>query len=147
MASRTMSSGRTFTFGYLEKKITFRIMASAGSWTTPILVGGHGPVDATLLAGIPVGVLKASVIRLSAGKFQVTLDDAYNKLTTVKCFYSGSGDAEDLIAQGGLITNLNSSTPIVFIVKTKTGAVNTDPGTTDTNTNISCELVFEDSAA
>lgn len=144
MSSRTMS-GRTMTFGIQEKAIRFRIMASAGSWTTPVIVGGRGASASIAGAGIADGV--TSVVRTAAGKFTVTLDDAYAKLGTAQATYQGSGDAEDISAQVGVISNLGTSTPTTLVVKTKTGTVNTDPATTDVNTSINVDLVFEDSGA
>ena len=148
MSSRAMSSKSTYSFGLLEKCIRLRIYAGAGSWATPFLAAGRGINTNNAAFGVPDGAGAAgAVTRLSAGKFQITLDDAYLKLVTAQATYAGSGDAEDLVAQVGLIGNLGTSTPTTVIVKTKTGAVNTDPGTTDANTFIAVDLVFEDSAA
>ncbi len=146
MSSRTMS-GRTQSFGIQQKAIRFRIMASAGSWTTPVIVGGRGASASIAGAGIADGV--TSVVRNSAGKFTVTLDDSYAKLETFQVSYQGSGDAEDIVAQAGVVSNLatSASTPVTVVVKTKTGGANTDPGTTDVNTSINVDLVFEDSGA
>lgn len=147
MSSRTMS-GRTKTFGIDEKLIRFRIMASAGSWATPVLVGGRGSNASIAGAGNAEGAnFTGGVVRTAAGKFTVTLDDAYNKLVTAQATYQGSGDAEDLVAQIGVVSNAQTSTPLTIVIKTKTGAVNTDPATTDINTSINVDLVFEDSNA
>lgn len=136
MASRAMS-GRPATFGLLEKTLRFRIMASAGSWNTPVVVGGRG-------TGTAPGV--ASVSRAAAGKFLVTLEDGYAKLVTAHATYQGSGDAEDLVAQIGVPANVGTSTPVLLMIKTKAGAANTDPATTDANTAIHVDLTFEDSS-
>lgn len=143
MASRTMS-GRTMSFGVQEKAIRFRIMANL-AWTAPVLVGGRGTNPTLANQGIPAGV--ASVVRTAAGKFTVTLEDAYSRLVTAQATYQGSGDAEDLVAQIGAISNLGTSTPTTIVVKTKTAGANTDPATFDANTSINVDLVFEDSVA
>lgn len=132
------------SFGIQEKVIRFRIMAN-GSWTTPFIAAGRGINTVNSGLGVADGV--TSVTRLSAGKFQVTLDDAYAKIVTVQTSYSGSSDTEDLYAQGGVLANVGTSTPVTLIVKTKTGTANTDPGTTDVNTHIDVDVMFEDSAA
>jgi hypothetical protein len=88
-----------------------------------------------------------SVAQTAAGKFTVTLDDSYLKLSAVQATFSCSGDAVDIYAQAGVTSNLGSATPTTLVVKTKTGAVNTNPGTTDVDTYISVTVIFEDSAA
>lgn len=144
MASRTMGNVPPLTFGLLEKLIRFRIVAN-GAWTTPIIVAGRG-VNATFPTfGNGIGV--TSVVRTGAGKFTVTLDDPYSKLVTAQATYQGSGDAEDISAQVGVITGIGTSAPVTIVIKTKTGTVNTDPGTVDANTSISVDLTFEDSGA
>lgn len=145
MASRTMS-GRTMTFGIQEKALNFRILAgplSAPSWTTPVVVGGPGENSGNVALGVARGV--ASVAQTAAGKFTVTLEDSYSKISSLQATFSCSGDAVDIYAQSGAITNLGSSTPATVVVKTKTGAVNTNPATTDTDTYISVTITFEDS--
>jgi len=142
MASRTMS-GRTMTFGLQEKAIRFRIMAGGGSWATPVIVGGRGTHPTLAGQGVAPGV--AQVIKSGAGKFTITLEDAFARLVTAQASYQGSGDAEDLVAQVGQILNVGTSSPVVLAIKTKAGAANTDPATSDANTSISVDLVFEDS--
>lgn len=144
MASRSMSSVPPYTFGLLEKKLAFRIVAN-GSWATPIVVGGRGTNAIQAAFGNGLGV--TSVAQTAAGKFTVTLDDPYAKLVTAQATYQGSGDAEDLVAQVGVISNVGTSTPVTIVIKTKTGAANTNPGTVDANTSISVDLLFEDSGA
>lgn len=134
-----------YSFGILEKKVTCRIIAN-GSWATPILVGSRGTNATIAGAGNAMGC--ASVAQTAAGKFTITLDDTYLKLVGVQATYSGSGDAEDLYAQGGIVSNLATpGSPITVVIKTKTGAANTNPGTTDVNTYINVHLEFEDSSA
>jgi len=133
-----------YTFGILEKVLRFRIVAN-GSWATPIIVGGRGVNTTFPSFGNGLGV--TSVAQTAAGKFTVTLDDAYSKLVTAQATYQGSGDAEDLVAQVGVISNIGTSTPVTIVIKTKTGAVNTNPGTVDANTSINVDLTFEDSSA
>jgi hypothetical protein len=145
MSSRTMS-GRPNTFGIQEKQLNFRIVAgplSAPSWTTPVVIGGPGENSGNAAVGIARGV--ASVAQTAAGKFTVTLEDTYAKLTGIQATFSCSGDAVDIYAQGGAMTNLASTTPVTLVVKTKTGAVNTNPATTDLDTYISVSVTFEDS--
>lgn len=145
MASRTMS-GRTMTFGLKEKALNFRILAgplSAPSWATPVVVGGPGDNPGNTALGVARGV--ASVAQTAAGKFTVTLEDAYAKITSGQATFSCSGDAVDIYAQFGAISNLATSTPATVVVKTKTGGTNTNPATTDTDTYISVTLTFEDS--
>ncbi len=145
MASRTMS-GRTMTFGIQEKQLNFRILAgplSAPSWATPVVVGGPGENSGNTALGVARGV--ASVAQTAAGKFTVTLEDSYAKITNCQATFVCSGDAVDIYAQGGVTSNLSSSTPATFVVKTKTGGTNTNPATTDVDTYISVTLTFEDS--
>ncbi len=145
MASRLMS-GRTMTFGIQEKQLNFRIVAgplSAPSWATPVVVGGPGENPGNVALGYARGV--ASVAQTAAGKFTVTLEDSYSKVDTVQATFSCSGDAVDIYAQGGVMANLGSATPTTLVVKTKTGATNTNPATTDLDTYISVSVTFEDS--
>lgn len=147
MASR-QTVGRINTFGILQKQLNFRIMAgplSAPSWATPIIVGGSGVNAGNSALGNADGV--TSVAQTAAGKFTVTLDDSYLKLETVQATFACSGDAVDIYAQAGVTSNLGSATPATVVIKTKTGAVNTNPATTDVDTYISVTLTFEDSSA
>jgi hypothetical protein len=139
-----MSNVPPYTFGLLEKRLSFRIMANA-AWTSPVAVAGRGSSAIIAGAGNAIGV--TSVARTAAGKYTIQLDDAYAKLVTAQATYQGSGDAEDISAQIGVIANVGTSTPVTIVVKTKTGTVNTDPATTDVNTSINVDLVFEDSGA
>jgi|SRR3954471_18884414 len=145
MSSRTMS-GRVMTFGVQEKAIRFRIMAGSGAnWNTPIAVGGRGTQANSNLLGLGIAPGVASVARTAAGKFTVTLEDAYARLVTAQASYQSSSDAEDLVAQVGAIANLGTATPATIVIKTKAIGVNADPGTQDQNTSINVDLVFEDS--
>lgn len=134
------------TFGVQEKALRFRIVAgplSAPSWTTPVVIGGPGENSGNVAVGVARGV--ASVAQTAAGKFTVTLEDSYAKVTSVQATFSCSGDAVDIYAQGGVMSNLGTSTPVTLVVKTKTGGTNTNPATTDLDTYISLAVVFEDS--
>jgi hypothetical protein len=141
VASRTLSLHSRRTFGLNEKQLSFRIIAgpaAAPLWATPVAVGGGG-------SGVARGV--ASVSRLAVGKFLITLEDAYAKLCSAHFSASSSDDAAPLGAQGGVIANVGTSTPVTVIVKTKSGAGNADPVTVDADTHIDVDLVFEDSGA
>lgn len=129
MASRTMS-GRTQGFGVAEKIIRLKIFVDAGNAPTFTTQGGV-----------------TSVVRTAAGKYTITLDDAYYSLVSFQATYVDSGDAVDVYAQPGAVANLGTSTPITAVVKTKTGATNTNPSAAGTDVYISVDLVFEDSAA
>jgi len=87
------------------------------------------------------------VTRLAAGKFQITLEDAYAKLCSAHYSVSSSDDAAILGAVGGVIANVGTSLPVTVVVKTRAGAGNADPVTVDADTWISVDLVFEDSGA
>jgi hypothetical protein len=141
MASRTLSLHSRRTFGLNEKQLSFRIIAgpaTAPIWNTPVAVGGGG-------TGVARGV--ASVIRMATGKFLVTLEDAYAKLCSAQYSASASDDASTLAVQGGAIANVGTSTPATIVVKTKIAGVAADPATTDADTHIDIDLVFEDSGA
>jgi hypothetical protein len=138
MASRTLSLHSRRTFGLNEKQLSFRIQALAGSWNPPALVGGGG-------TGVARGV--ASVVRMAAGKFLITLEDAYAKLCSAHYSFSTSDDAANMYAQGGLVMAVGTSTPVSLIVKTKVAGANTDPALFDGDTHIDVDLVFEDSGA
>jgi hypothetical protein len=118
---------------------------SAPSWATPIVVGGPGENSGSAALGVARGV--ASVAQTAAGKFTVTLEDSYAKLTNLQATFSCLGDAVDIYAQAGATSNLGvaAGTPVTVVVKTKTAAVNTNPATTDVDTYISVTLTFEDS--
>ena len=141
MASRTLSLHSRRTFGLNEKQLSFRIVAgpaAAPSWATPVAVGGGG-------SGVARGV--ASVARSAAGKFLITLEDAYAKLCSAHYSVSSSDDAAILGAVGGVIANVGTSLPVTVVVKTRAGAGNADPVTVDADTWVSVDLVFEDSGA
>jgi hypothetical protein len=114
-------------------------VALAGSWNPPQAVGGGG-------SGVARGV--ASVARSAAGKFLITLEDAYAKLCSAHFTFNTSDDATGLVAQGGVIANLGTSTPTTIVVKTKNSVgANADPTLFDADTHIDVDLVFEDSGA
>lgn len=105
-------------------------------------------------AGVPTfdhdgGV--ASVVLSATGKYLVTLNDSYFKVVKAMAQYQCAGDAVDLYAQLGDFANVQhgpsfigtKGQPVTFVVKTKTGATNTDSAAA-AQTCIFVEVVFED---
>ena len=88
-----------------------------------------------------------SVARSAAGKFLVTLQDPYRKLRGVHATYNTAADNVDLYAQGGVVSNEGTTSPVTVVVKLKTGATNTDAAAADPDNFISVMIDFEDSAA
>lgn len=130
MASR-LFGGLIRTFGKQERQVKCKIFpngASAASFTS------QGGV--------------ASAVRSSAGKFLITGADGCNfrSLVSFQATYVDEQDNQDLLAQGGAVANLGTSSPFTAVVKLKTGATNTDNAAAGADRYISCELTFEDSA-
>lgn len=128
MASRIMS-GREKTFGTNEKVVRVKIFPDSSNDPSYTSQGGV-----------------ASVARSAAGKFLVTLSDAYYSLVSFDATYSTSADNVDLYAQAGAVSNLGTTTAATAVVKLKTGATNTDAAAAADDNYISVTLVFEDSS-
>lgn len=129
MSSRSMT-GRTKTFGVDEKAIRLKIYPDSSS--TPSFTSQGGV---------------ASVALSATGKFLVTFSDAYRSNVSAQCCYSTSADNVDLYAQLGAFANLATTTAATVIVKLKTATSNTNAAAAATDNYISCDFVFEDSAA
>lgn len=130
MASRNMNRG-TMEFGVQRKIVRCKIFPNNTGTPTVSPSGADGI---------------ASVARTAAGKFTLTLQDAYRSLVGFHATFSSAADNVDLYAQAGAVSNLGTSTPATAVVKLKTGSTNTDVAADD-DTFISVTLVFEDSSA
>src|SRR5687767_861384 len=95
----------------------------------------------------------ASVVRSAAGKFLVTLMEGCYKVANCQATFQSAGDAVDVYAQLGDFNNITHKglqvgtpgQPTTFVVKLKTGTVNTDVAWAD-QTCIFVDVTFEDTA-
>lgn len=92
----------------------------------------------------PCGVV-TNVARSAQGNFLVTMADPAYKVIDAMAQYQAAADNVDLYAQAGDISNENTSSPMTFVVKLKTGATSTDPPATNTNSSVMCVVWIEDS--
>ena len=127
MASRTM--GKEQVFGLARKRIDLVFFPDAAN--TPVVRA-------------PSGV--ASVTYTAAGKYLITLSDAYYKCVGFHATYGSQADNVDMYAQPGVVSNEGTSTPLTAVVKLKTGANNTEPAAANADQRVSVSLLFEDSS-
>ena len=93
----------------------------SGRWN---ITGGVGAVDVVVGQGF-------AITRDGAGDYLVTFTDAFSHLLCVKCGCSAiSGVAVDMYAQPGAFT-AGGTGACTLQIRTKTGAVSTDPAATD----------------
>lgn len=131
MASRSMKRG--LTNGVQRKTIVFRFFPNGSSTSALTLRDPDGFV--------------ASVIRsATAGKFTVTMRDAYYRVINITPTVQLAGDTTDLTAQWGTVSNEGTSTALSFVVRLLAGATNTDMAS-DPNNSVGITLEVEDSAA
>jgi hypothetical protein len=128
MSSRVMS-GRRKTFGVNEKVITLRIFPDAAN-----------PPSFTSTGGV------ASVARVSAGLYRITLQDAYFSCVGKHATYMAPAATTDMYAQFQAMANLGTANPVTADVALKTGAANTEAAAANANNHIDVEMVFEDSS-
>lgn len=122
-------AGRRKTFGTNEKVITLRIFPDAGNPPTFTSTGGV-----------------ATVARVSAGLYRITLQDAYYSCVCKRADYSAAAATVDLYPQFQGMLNLGTGNPVTCDVALKTGSANTEAPAASGNNHIDVELVFEDSA-
>lgn len=129
MASRIMD--RPWVFGKAQKRIV-------GSFATN---GASSPVASTIKGkGI------ASILRIGAGAFEITLDDPYysvwGEYASVR-----AASAAALFTQFGAFSNVGTATPVSFVLRTVNGSGTGIDLAADANNRVSFEVMFEDSSA
>lgn len=110
----------------------------------PKLVSGRFYPNGTSQAALTfVGKGIASVNRTTnAGEFLVTLLDPYAQLTSFTADIQHP-TAADLEPQFGAFSNVGTSDPVTFIVRTLAGATGTDI-TANANASVSFQIIFND---
>lgn len=122
-------AGRRKTFGTNEKVITLRIFPDAAN--APTFTAKDGV---------------ASVARVSAGLYRITLQDAYYSCAGKQATYSAAAATVDLYPQFQGMSNLGTANPVTVDIALKTGSANTEAPAANANNHLDVEIVFEDSA-
>jgi hypothetical protein len=127
-----------FTNGVRRRSISFMFFPQ-GSSTTPLTTAAGTLRDP--------GGLVANVTRsATAGKFLVTMNDAFFKVVGIKTDVQLSADTTDLHSQVGDRANEGTATPLTFVVRLLTGTTNTDMAA-NANNSVTVTLEVEESAA
>jgi hypothetical protein len=131
MANATFS-GALRTVGGKVRVVTCMFLVDAGN--APTLLAGQKLVE--------------SVARENTGVYAVKLRHAFTNILFQSAHFSTTSDSVDMYAQCGIDVVTAEGQPLTLIVKTKTGATNTNPPATGaTVSTITVLMIFEDSSA
>ncbi len=89
----------------------------------------------------------ASVAFTATGKYTITLKNNFRYKRGILLGYNTAADNVDMYAQGGVVANEGTATPVTLVVKLKTGASNTNAAAADPDNFISVGFIAEDSNA
>jgi hypothetical protein len=126
------------TNGVRRRVIVFRFFPQ-GSSVTPLTTAAGTLRD-------PGGFVANVTRTATAGKFTVTMNDAFYRVIAISPNLQVVGDTTDLDAQVGTITNEGTSTPLQFVIRLLTATTNTDLAA-DPNNSIGVQLEVEESSA
>lgn len=126
------------TNGVRRRVIVFRFFPQ-GSSTTPLTTAAGTLRD-------PGGFVANVTRTATAGKFIVTMNDAFYKVIAISPNVQISADTTDLTYQVGDVTNENTANPLSFVIRLLTGTTNTDMAA-NANNSVMVQLEVEESAA
>lgn len=126
------------TNGVRRRVIVFRFYPQ-GSSTTPLTTAAGTLRD-------PMGCVANVTRTATAGKFTVTMNDAFYKVIAISPNVQLSADTTDLTPQVGDVSNEGTATPLSFVVRLLTATTNTDMAA-NANNSVMVQLEVEESAA